>query len=71
MASREVLLEFQRIGTAVKVTATDPDTLVEVTIQGPVHAGQESLARVAVAKLGYVLERRRAGAPRPAGRPTA
>lgn len=56
---KEVLLEFQRIGNAVKVVAVDPESLVEVTIMGPSGAGEEALTRVAVRKLEYVLKKRK------------
>ena len=55
---REIILEFQTIGRIVKVTAIDPDTLVEVSIQGPVTATEAELRRIAIAKLDYVLSRR-------------
>lgn len=53
--SGEIILEFQQIGNAVKVTAVDPETLVEVSIMGPASAGQEVLKRNAINKLRYVL----------------
>jgi len=55
---REILLELQRIGNAVKVTAVDPETLVEVSIIGPPGAGEEALKRAAISKLEYVLAKR-------------
>ena len=55
---REVIIEFLRVGNSVKVTAVDPDTLVEVSIVGPPGAGEEALSRTAIKKLAYVLERR-------------
>lgn len=58
MPDREVLIEFRRIGNLVKVTATDPVTLTEVTIQGPAYSSQETLRRAVVAKLNYVLSRK-------------
>ncbi len=54
---REVLLEFQQVGSAVKVTAVDPVTQVEVSIQGPASAGEAALRRTAIAKLRYALSR--------------
>jgi len=54
----EVLLQFQRIGTIVKVTAIDPATLTEVSIQGPANMPQSALTRTAVAKLNYVLAKK-------------
>ncbi len=57
---KEVLLEFHRIGNAVKVTAMDPETMVEVSIVGPPDAGEEQLTRTALRKLEYVLKKQRA-----------
>jgi len=58
MADREVILEFHTVGNAVKVTAIDPETLVEVSIMGPQSAGEEALKRAALRKLEYVLAKR-------------
>lgn len=55
---REVLVEFQQIGNAVKVTAVDTETMVEVSIMGPSSAGQELLKRNAINKLNYVLSKK-------------
>jgi hypothetical protein len=64
----EVLLEFQRIGNAVKVTAIDPETLVEVSIVGDPAVGEETLKRTAIRKLRFVLDRRAKGPPPRPGR---
>lgn len=57
--NREVILEFYAIGNAVKVTAVDPETLVEVSIVGSRSAGEELLRRTVLRKLDYVLSRRK------------
>lgn len=57
VSDSEILLEYQTIGNSVKVTAIDPKSLVEVSIVGPANAGQEQLARTAIAKLRYRLTR--------------
>jgi hypothetical protein len=57
--NREVILEFYAIGNAVKVTAVDPETLVEVSIVGSPSAGEELLRRTVLRKLEYVLSRRK------------
>ncbi|HYE48607.1 MAG TPA: hypothetical protein VEB20_03380 [Azospirillaceae bacterium] len=62
-AGGEALLEFQRVGNIVKVTAIDPVTLVEVTIQGPASLPQQALARTAVAKLNYVIAKKQGRPP--------
>ncbi len=50
-----VIFEFQRVGAFVKVSAVDPRTLTEVSIVGSPRAGEETLKRPALRKLGYVL----------------
>ena len=57
---RSYLLEFQAIGNAVKVSALDPVTLVEVSIFGPTTATKTELSRIAVQKLEYMLQKRAA-----------
>ena len=57
----EVIIEFQQIGNAVKVTAVDPESQIEVSIVGPPGAGEEMLKRTAIRKLEYVLDKRRRG----------
>jgi uncharacterized protein DUF6898 len=59
-AEREVIFEFLRIGAAMKVTAIDTATGVEVSMVGDPNAGQETLRRLAVQKLDYVMSRKRA-----------
>mgnify|MGYP006982484337 CR=1 FL=1 len=44
----EVIIEIQQIGNAVKVTAVDPETQIEVSIVGPPSAGEEMLKRTAI-----------------------
>lgn len=61
MNDEDVLLEYQRFGTIVRVRAMDPATLTEVTLQGPASTPQAALARTAVAKLRYVLAKKAAG----------
>ncbi len=57
----EVYFEFQQIGAYVKVTAIDPDTLVEVSVTGAASASQQSLKQLALRRLQYVLAKRRQG----------
>ena len=58
--SEGILIEFHRIGVAVKVSAIDPVTNTEVSIVGPATAGRGELSCVAVQKLEYVLAKRAA-----------
>lgn len=58
----EVLLEFHRLGNAVKVTAVDPRSLAEATIVGDPALGERALGQAAIRKLRYVIERRRGAA---------
>ena len=55
--SGEYLIEMQRIGNSVKVTAVDPVTGMEVSIVGPANAGKHILSKNAVRKLEYVMNK--------------
>lgn len=61
---REVLLEFQRVGSYMKATAMDAATLTEVTVVSPLNHSQEMLKRTVLAKLDYVLAKKAAPPPR-------
>jgi hypothetical protein len=52
------IIEFHRIGNAVKVSAMDPVTLTEVSIVGALGVGDTELTRLAVRKLEYMLAKR-------------
>ena len=54
---REVYFEFVKIGNAVKITAIDSLTAIEVSVMGPANAAQSDLERVALRKLKARLER--------------
>jgi len=54
---REVYFEFIKLGNAVKITAIDSATAVEVSVMGPGNAAQSDLERVALRKLKARLER--------------
>ena len=54
---QEVIFEFYRAGSYVKVSAIDTDTMIEVAIVGDPVAGEETLKRVALNKLRYRLSR--------------
>lgn len=53
----EVLFEFQRVGTYLKVMAIDPVTATEVSVVGPASGSLELLKRTAINKLKFVLQR--------------
>ncbi len=55
----EVIIEMYQVGNAVKVSAVDTATLVEVSIVGDPGQGEELLKRAAINKLNYVLRKRR------------
>lgn len=55
MGQREYLVEFQRYGGIVKVTAIDTVTGREAVIQGPASAGEHALKLAAVKKLEFLL----------------
>ena len=51
------IVEFVSVGTAMKVTAIDTATMREVSMIGNPKLTQKELARIAVEKLKYVLEK--------------
>ena len=59
MIRKEYLIEFNRIGAYVKVSAIDPITNTEVSMVGDAKASESELKRVAVRKLEYVLAKRK------------
>lgn len=62
-ADADFLIEFVRIGNSVKVSAIDPVTGVEASIIGPAHLSEAQLSVNAIAKLRYVLAKKKPGAP--------
>jgi hypothetical protein len=60
---RETFFEFRTVGNFVKVTAIDAETAVEVSIVGPVNAGEALLRANALRKLEAALRK----AARPPG----
>jgi hypothetical protein len=56
-APREIYFEHISIGNAVKVTAIDSVTAIEVSIMGPATAAQADLERLALRKLRARLAR--------------
>jgi hypothetical protein len=58
-AEREVIFEFLRIGTALKVTAIDTETGTEAVMVGDPAASQDTLRRLARQKLDYVMNRKK------------
>jgi hypothetical protein len=54
---REIYFEFTAIGNAVKVTAIDSVTGIEVSAMGPSSASQADLRQLALRKLEARLRR--------------
>ena len=54
---REVYFEFVVVGNAVKVTAIDSVTAIEVSVMGPANAAKSDLERLALRKLQARLKR--------------
>ena len=59
----DVLIEMIQVGNAVKVTAVDADTGIEVSIVGAPSMDEETLKRNAINKLNYVLRKGGGGGP--------
>lgn len=58
LKNREIIIEFHPVGQIVKVSAMDTKTLTEISIQGPMSAGEETLKRNALKRLEYVLKKK-------------
>ncbi|MFH1158815.1 MAG: hypothetical protein V1721_08085 [Pseudomonadota bacterium] len=57
MKGREVIFEFLPVGSVVRVSAMDVATMTEISIQGPVNAGESVLRKNALMRLEYVLRK--------------
>ncbi len=53
----EILFEFHRIGSYLKVMAIDAETATEVAVVGPATGSLELLKRTAINKLHFVMRR--------------
>ena len=58
LKNREIIIEYYPIGQYMRVAAMDAATLTEISIQGPVNAGEETLKRNALKRLEYVLRKK-------------
>ena len=50
----DIILELVRLGPVVRISAIEPESLIEVVLQGPASAGEAALRRAVLAKLAYV-----------------
>jgi hypothetical protein len=53
----EILIEFVKIGNAVRVVAFDVATSVEISFQAPANTSRATIERIARDKLKYVIQR--------------
>jgi len=54
---RPAIIEIRRFGQAVKVTAADSLTLIEVSLQAPASTPESVLRQLVLAKLARAIER--------------
>ena len=57
LQGREIILELRPVGNIMRVSAMDTATMTEVTLQGPINAGEHVLKQNVLAKLEYVLRK--------------
>ena len=57
VARKEIYIEYKQVGQAMKVTAVDAKSGIEVVIMGPVSAAQTHLQKIAVQKLEMQLKK--------------
>lgn len=55
-----VIVEFHQVGNAVKVSAVDTKTYLEVSIMAPVTATEKEMTDIVLRKLAYVQARKKA-----------
>ena len=55
---REVLYEFHHVGTSVRVSALDPDSLIEVTLIADPRTSEAEMQRIAAQKLVYAIRKK-------------
>jgi hypothetical protein len=65
----DVIVEFQRLGNAIKVSAVDTLTYVEVSIMAPLNATEQQMTDTVMRKLAWVQSKDgTGGGPRKPGR---
>ena len=57
MQQRSAIIEIRRYGQAVKVTAADSVTLIEVSLQAPASTSESTLHQLVLQKLARAIER--------------
>ncbi len=60
-SAAEAIIEFRRIGNAVKVSAVDTVSHVEVSIIAPASSTEQQMTDAVMRKLRYMLGRRKPG----------
>ena len=58
----EVLFEFQTFGRAARVVAVDPASNTEIVMVGDPSHGEETLKRLAIRKLAFVIAKKQKAA---------
>ena len=54
---KQYLIEYTVVGNAVKITAMDPETGIEVSTMGPSYMDRNLMANAAVNKLKYKIRK--------------
>ena len=62
--AKEVFFETTRHGSYMKVTAIEPQSLIEVSVQGPRNAAESDLKKLAMDKLNRELAKQNQTNPR-------
>jgi hypothetical protein len=56
--NREVIFEFRPVGNVMKVSVVDVATGTEISIQCPLHAGEDVFKKNGLLRLEYVLRKK-------------
>jgi hypothetical protein len=57
--NQEIIFTFLKVGNAMKVTAVDTQTGIEITMQTPPSLPIQAAKAVATQKLNYVISKRK------------
>ncbi len=58
LQGRDVIIELHPVGSFIKISAMDVQSLTEISVQGPAKAPEEILKRNALKRLEYVLRKK-------------
>jgi hypothetical protein len=59
LKNRDIIIELKPVGSLMRVSVMDTESLIEIIISGPVNAPEHVLKTNALKRLEYVLKQKR------------